>query len=161
FKLMEAMRPRAAALAGDLVRERLGQGPIDFLGEIATQIPARIIAEILGIPRSDLPVFLSWIADTGEALGFIDVARRPQIEASLTAFADYVEGLLEARRRQPTGDFLSDYVATTARDEQLSAIEIRTQVIGLILAGSDTTRGSLCMTLAQLLRHPSQWRAFA
>lgn len=160
FKLMEAMRPKAAALAGELVRARLNAGPVDFDGEIAEQIPARIIAEILGIPRSDLPVFLTWIADTAQALGFIDVARRPQIEASLVAFADYVDGLLEDRRRAPKGDFLSDYVETTAQGEQLSAIEIRTQVIGLILAGADTTRGSLCMTLAQLLRHPSQWRAF-
>ncbi len=161
FKLMEAMRPKVAALVGELVRERLGAGPIDFLGEIATQIPARIIAEILGIPRDDLPVFLTWISDTAEAIGFVDLARRAQVEASLTAFAAYVDGLLEARRAKPTGDFLSDYVATTARDEQLTAVEIRTQIIGLILAGSDTTRGSLCMTLAQLLNHPSQWRAFA
>ena len=160
FKLMDAMRPKVAALVSELVRERLGSGPIDFLGEIATQIPARIIAEILGIPRSDLPVFLTWIADTGEAIGLVDPARRAQVEASLTAFAAYVDGLLEARRRSPAGDFLSEYVATTARDEQLSAVEIRTQIIGLILAGSDTTRGSLCMTLAQLLNHPSQWRAF-
>jgi hypothetical protein len=160
FKLMDAMRPKAAALAEELVSERLNKGPIDFVGEIAAQIPARIIADILGIPRADLPIFLQWIADTAEALGFIDVARRPQIEASLTAFAAYVENLLNDRRRAPRDDFLSDYVAATAKDGELSEIEIRTQVVGLILAGSDTTRGSLCMTLAQLLRHPSQWRAF-
>jgi len=160
FKLMEAMRPACAALARELVSARLSSGPIDFVAEIASQIPARIIADILGIPRSDLPVFLAWIADTAEGLGFIDVARRPQIEASLIAFDDYVTRLLDERRRNPRGDFLSDYVAATEHDGQLSSIEIRTQVIGLILAGSDTTRGSLCMTLAQLLRHPSQWRAF-
>ena len=34
------------------------------MNEIAAQIPARIIADILGIPRSDLPVFMKWIADT-------------------------------------------------------------------------------------------------
>jgi cytochrome P450 len=161
FKLMEAMRPKVAALVGELVRERLDAGPIDFLSEIATQIPARIIAEILGIPRTDLPVFLNWIADTAEAIGLVDAARRAPVEASLTAFANYVDDLLEARRRSPAGDFLSDYVTTTARDEQLTAVEIRTQIIGLILAGSDTTRGSLCMTLAHILSHPSQWRAFA
>jgi cytochrome P450 family 103 len=160
FKLMEAMRPKAAVLARELVSERLGKGPVDFAGEIAAQIPARIIADILGIPRSDLPVFLQWIADSAESLGFIDPARRTQLEASLTAFDAYVTRLLDERRREPKGDFLSDYVQATEQEGQLSAIEIRTQVIGLILAGSDTTRGSLCMTLAQLLKHASQWRAF-
>ena len=33
-------------------------------------------------------------------------------------------------------------------------------MVGLILAGADTTRGSLCMTLAHLLAHPEQWLAF-
>jgi cytochrome P450 len=51
-------------------------------------------------------------------------------------------------------------VQQTARDGELNEDEIRTQIVGLILAGSDTTRGSLCMTLAHLLRHPEQWRAF-
>ncbi len=160
FKLMEAMRPKAAELAAELIRPRLNAGPIDFVNEIAAQIPARIIADILGIPRTDLPVFLQWIADTAEALGFIEPARRAQIEASLTAFDKYVSALLDDRRRNPRGDFLTDYVEATARDGELSDIEIRTQIIGLILAGSDTTRGSLCMTLARLLQHPTQWRAF-
>jgi cytochrome P450 len=160
FKLMDAMRPRVTALATELVEERLNKGPIDFVGEIAAQIPARIIAEILGIPRSDLPVFMQWIADTAAAIGFIDVERLAQIEKSLVDFNAYVEGLLNDRRNMPKGDFISSYVAETAQDENLSEAEIRTQVLGLILAGSDTTRGSLCMTLATLLTHPEQWRAF-
>jgi cytochrome P450 len=48
FKLMDAMRPKAAALAAELVGERLNKGPIDFVNEIAALIPARIIAGILG-----------------------------------------------------------------------------------------------------------------
>src|SRR5688572_21935014 len=160
FKLMEAMRPQAAALTEELVAPRIDAGPIDFVNEIAAQIPARIIADILGIPRSDLPVFMRWIADTAESIGFVDVSRRGEIEQSLIEFSAYVSDLLADRRATPKGDFLSDYVEATAREGVLSEAEIRTQVIGLILAGSDTTRGSLCMTLAHLLRHPEQWRAF-
>jgi cytochrome P450 len=160
FKLMEAMRPKAAELAAELVGPRVGAGETDFVNEIAAQIPARIIADILGIPRSDLPVFMRWIADTAEALGFIELSRREQIERSLVEFNAYVDELLNDRRAAPKGDFLSDYVEATARDGVLSEAEIRTQVLGLILAGSDTTRGSLCMTLAHLLSHPEQWRAF-
>ena len=160
FKLMDAMRPKVIETATELIEPRLGIGPIDFVSEIAAQIPARIIADILGIPRSDLPIFMQWIADTAEALGFVDLTRRQRIEDSLTAFNAYVADLLDDRRKAPKGDFLSDYVEATARDSQLGEAEIRTQVLGLILAGSDTTRGSMCMTLAHLLRHPDQWRAF-
>jgi len=159
FKLMEAMRPKAAAIAAELIQERLGKGPFDYVQEFAAQIPARIIADILGIPRSDLPVFMQWISDTAEAIGFIDVARRPQIEKSLVAFSAYVDKLLADRRANPRGDFLSDYVAATAASGDMSEGEIRAQVVGLILAGSDTTRNAMCMTLFQLLQHPEQWPA--
>jgi cytochrome P450 len=160
FKLMDAMRPKAAALAAELVEARIGLGPIDFVNEIAAQVPARIIADILGIPRGDLPVFMQWIADTAEALGFINLDRRDEIEKSLVAFNDYVAALLADRRASPREDFLSQYVEATVQDGELSKDEIRTQIVGLILAGSDTTRGSLCMTLAHLLQHVDQWRAF-
>jgi cytochrome P450 len=160
FKLMDAMRPKVTEVATELVEPRIGAGPVDFVGEIASQIPARIIADILGIPRADLPVFMQWIKDTADSLGFIDKSRQEQIEQSLVAFDAYVDDLLDERRKAPRGDFISQYVATTTEDRELSEKEIRTQVLGLILAGSDTTRGSMCMTLAHLLRHEDQWRAF-
>jgi cytochrome P450 len=155
---MEAMRPKAAAVAAEIITERLGKGPFDYLQDFAAQIPARIIADILGIPREDLPVFLGWISDTAESIGFIEVDRRAQIETSLTEFNAYVDKLLADRRTNPRGDFLSDYVAATAASGDLSEGEIRAQVVGLILAGSDTTRNSMCMSLYQLLQHPGQWR---
>lgn len=160
FKLMEAMRPKAAAVAAELIEARLGKGPIDFVQEIAAQIPASIIADVLGIPRSDLPLFLTWIRDSSESIGFVDLSRRAQIEQSLVEFNAYVDTLLADRRANPRNDFLSDYVAATAAAGDMTEGEIRAQVVGLILAGSDTTRNSLCMTLFQLLNHPDQWAAF-
>ncbi|NWG53204.1 MAG: cytochrome P450 [Hydrogenophilaceae bacterium] len=160
FKLIEAMRPKAGAIAAELVQERLHAGPIDFVSEVAEQIPARIIADVLGIPRSDVSVFMQWLADAGEALGLIAEGRRPALEASLNAFNAYVDGLLLERRKRPRSDFLSDYVEATAASGELSEREIRAQIVGLILAGSDTTRNSICMILNALLHHPEQWRAF-
>jgi cytochrome P450 len=89
----------------------------------------------------------------------IDLSRRADIEQSLTEFNAYVDKLLADRRSNPRGDFLSDYVAATAASGDLTEQEIRAQVVGLILAGSDTTRNSMCMTLSQLLHHPDQWQA--
>ena len=93
----------------------LAKARFDFVGEFAAQIPARIIADILGIPRSDLPVFMQWIADTAASLGFIELDKREQIEKSLVAFNAYVADLLNDRRITPKGDFISNYVEETAR----------------------------------------------
>ncbi|CAI8422150.1 MAG: Cytochrome P450-pinF1, plant-inducible [Hyphomonas sp. TMED17] len=157
FKLMQAMRPRIRDIAEDLIGSKIGVGPVDFVSDIASQFPARIIAEILGIPDSDVPTFLNWIQDTASALGMIDPTQRDQIEASLNAFYDYVADLLDQRRKNPQEDFVTEYVRKTAEAGNLGEDEIRTQLLGLILAGSDTTRGSICMILSELLQHPQQW----
>jgi len=81
---------------------------------------------------------MQWIADTAEALGFINLDRRHEIEKSLVAFNDYVAALLADRHSSPREDFLSEYVVATAQDGELSEDEIRTEIVGLILAGSDT-----------------------
>jgi len=161
FKLMEAMRPRIRSIAEDMVRTHLNEGPIDFVENIASMMPARIIAEIMGIPEADIPVFRQWIEDTAAAIGMIDMDKREKIETSLAEFMAYVSDLLETRRQAPQEDFLSDYVAATAAAGNLDEGEIRTQILGLILAGSDTTRGSMCMILSEMLQRPDQWADFA
>lgn len=157
FKLMQAMRPRIGEIAEDLITSKIGIGPVDFVTEIASQFPARIIAEVLGIPDDDIPTFLNWIQDTASALGMIDPGQKEQIETSLTAFYDYVSDLLDQRRKDPRDDFVTEYVRKTSEAGNLEEDEIRTQLLGLILAGSDTTRGSICMILSELLQHPDQW----
>jgi cytochrome P450 len=157
FKLMEGMRPRASAVASELVSERLGAGEIDFLNEVSGDIPARIIADILGIPRSDLPYFKVLVENAVGTLGFFDQSQRAKFEASTLEFQDYVGKLLDDRRRNPRGDFLSEFAAATKEAGELSEIEIRADVMGLIIAGSDTTKNSIAMTLNLLLEHPEQW----
>lgn len=158
FKLMEGMRPRAAAVASELIGSRLGVGPFDFVADISAQVPARIIAGILGIPDTDLPYFQKLVADAVETLGFFDMSRRKALEDSVVEFDAYVGGLLDDRRRNPRGDWLSEFAAATKEAGEMSEAEIRTDVIGLIVAGSDTTKNSIAMTLGLLLDNPDQWR---
>ncbi|MBB5517604.1 cytochrome P450 [Amphiplicatus metriothermophilus] len=159
FKAMEAMRGEIRALAETLVRARLNAGVVDFLDEIAGEIPAAIIARILGVPGDDAPYFSRLVYSSIRGLSPHEPSVRPQIERDLAALNDYVAGLLEARRAAPEEDFLSQFLAATGGEGGLSPVEARVQVAGLILAGSDTTRLAICSTLSQLLQHQDQWAA--
>lgn len=160
FKLMDGMRPRIAAVVGDIVRANLGKPSVDFVNEVAAIVPALIIAEVLGVPERELPTFLQFIPTVAESLGPIASERRAPIEEGVRGFQAYVQGLIDSRRQKPLDDFLSRLVAETDAALELSDLEVREQVTALILAGSDTTRGTLCMTLSTLLQHPAQWQAF-
>jgi cytochrome P450 len=159
FKLMEGMRPRAMTVAEQLVKERLGAGEVDFLNEVSADVPARIIAGILGIPEGDLPYFKRLVEEAVQTLGFFDQASRAKYEANAVEFGEYVGKLLDDRRKNPRGDFLSEFAVATKESGEMSEAEIRADVIGLIIAGSDTTKNSIAMTLNLLLEHQDQWRA--
>jgi cytochrome P450 family 103 len=159
FKLMDGMRPHITELVSEIVNDNLGKGHVDFLNLVAAQLPARIIAEILGVPREELPKFLSFIPLAAEGLGPLHPGRREAIEQNQIAFDAYIDGLIASRRNAPRKDFLTELIAESGTGG-LSEGELRMQIMALILAGSDTTRGTLCMTLSTLLQHPDQWRDF-
>ncbi|MBI1238298.1 MAG: cytochrome P450 [Alphaproteobacteria bacterium] len=160
IKLIETMRPRIAACAEALIAPLVGKGAVDFRQEVAAKLPTSVVADILGISTEGLPDFHGWINDASESLGFFDPARQSVIEASFSSFYQFVGGLIESRRAAPLDDFLSDYVRAATEDEAVSDLEMKTQILALILAGSDTTRNALCMSLALILAHGPQWRAF-
>src|SRR5207342_417873 len=81
----------------------------------------------------------------------------PKLEQNSLDFNAYVGGLLEERRKAPRGDFLSEFAAATAESGELSEAEITSDVAALIVAGSDTTKNTIAMTLSLLLRHPDEW----
>lgn len=160
FKLMEGMRSTAREVAEGLLEDYSKTDDVDFLNSISAQVPQRIIADILGVPREDLPYLQRLVDDAVQTLGFFDPALRSQYEASSLEFNAYVGKLLDDRRRNPRGDFLSEFASAADEAGELSEAEMRADIIALIVAGSDTTKNSIAMTLALLLDRPDQWAAF-
>jgi cytochrome P450 len=159
FKLIQAWRPRIRALVNDLLNTRLNDGEMEFVEAIASPLPSRIIAEILGAPERDAPHFASMVYKMSRGLGDFRESEFPEIEANTAKLIAYVERLLNDRRPHPSGDFLSDYIKRVDEAGELSEAETLIQIVSLIIAGSDTTRTGLTMLLSLLLRHRDQWDA--
>ncbi|MFN0022640.1 MAG: cytochrome P450 [Parvularculaceae bacterium] len=157
YKLMDGMRPRVAAIAAEIIERHLGRGPMNFLDDFSRAVPARVIAEIIGAPPEDWPRFAKWVADAARGIGYFEAPELPAIEAGVVALTGYVEELLGNRRTAPKDDFLTSYANATAAAGDLSPAEVRVQMAGVILAGSDTTRTGTAAVLSQLLQHPEQW----
>jgi cytochrome P450 len=161
FKLMEGMRGEVSRLAGNLVVAAKGQDELDFLDAFAGEIPARIIAQILGIPESEMPGFRKLVYSVTRVfkVGF-DQSQQAEIERDFDLLLAEVDRLLDERKEEPRDDFLSSLVADAEERFELSLDDLRWQVVTLIVGGTDTTRLALCSTLALLLSHPEQWQAF-
>jgi cytochrome P450 family 103 len=159
FRAMAALQPHIRQVADDVIDEWYAEGEIDFLDRYAAQIPARIIGHILGMPPEDIPFFTRLVYTTTRVLSVGPAEDLPEIEHAASQLFDYIERLAAARRAAPGDDFLSVYLATADQAAEMSPLEILMQILLVVGAGSDTTRGALAVQTALLLQHRDQWDA--
>jgi cytochrome P450 len=160
FKLIEEMRPRIRAAALQIIEQHLQAGELDFLADFASLIPARIIANILGIPAADVPHFTELVYSVSRSLSFSYARSEIQgMEDSARQLMAYVDELLGARGAALNNEFLATFLKTVSEAGNLSAAEILSQIVTVIIAGSDTTRGAIAVQVALLLQHREQWDA--
>jgi cytochrome P450 len=160
FKLIEEMRPRIRAAALAIIEQHVQAGELDFLGDFASAIPARIIANILGIPAADVPHFTELVYSVSRSLSISYARSEIQgMQDSARQLMTYVDGLLGARGAALNNEFLATFLMTVSDAGNLSATEILSQIVTIIIAGSDTTRGAIAVQVALLLQHREQWDA--
>lgn len=159
-RAMAELRPAVRQAAERLIDGWHGRGEVEFMAGFATPMPALIISGLLGLPEEDIPATTRHVY---EATRFVSLSVRPDeipvAAAAMQELKDYVAALLEDRRRNPRGDFLSGYLAATEEAGDLTAEEILFQIVQLIIAGTDTTRVAAAMAVGLLLQHREQWDA--
>lgn len=159
FKLMDALRPRIRAFAHDLIEAAKPTGDMEFRDAFASQIPARMIAEVLGVPAEETPRFTRCVYAMSRGLGAFRDEDFAHIEAAAAELYDFVRAQLADRRACPREDFLTEYLSAVEEAGELSEVETYIQIVALILAGSDTTRTAMTAMLGFLLEDRSQWDA--
>lgn len=159
-RMIEGLRPQIRATAESLVRDVLADGEVDLVERYTALIPAQTIADILGLPRGDIPRFTRLAYEVSRVLSFTfgpeDI---PDLEAAAVALQDYVRAVLEVRRSSPQDDFLSRFLAEADAAGELTPQEVVVQLVQMIIGGADTTRVAGAMQVALLLQHPEQWAA--
>ena len=140
-----------------LLDRAIDQGKLDLVRDVAYPLPIAVICEMLGIPRSDVPLFFEWAHDfarRGDVAALTpDVIRRG--EAATLGFRDYFLDLARARRRQPKDDLLT--LLASARDARgsLTDDELAATCVILLQAGHETTADLISLGIRGLLLEPA------
>jgi cytochrome P450 len=159
-KLIADLRPRIRAVADRLIQQASARKEMDVLDDYAALIPASAISEILGIAAADIPRFTRWVYTMARSITpSFARAEVPEIVDAAQQLTGYVSELLKTRRTAPRDDFLTTYVRAIDAEGNLSPEETLTQIMTVILGGSDTTRSAMTMQVALLLQHREQWDA--
>jgi cytochrome P450 len=130
------------------------RGHAELVRELTFRFPVLVIAAILGVPPADHRRFHEC------AISIVNVAVDPArgIEAS-EQMRLYLEDVVDARRRDPQDDVISDIVHSELDGEQLGAEEIYSFIRLLLPAGAETTYRATGNLLFGLLSNPEQWEA--
>jgi len=139
----------------DGVAER---GEMDVIADLALPVPATVICEMMGVPVADRAKFTEWTAQATHLLAAMLVG--PEVvERGLAAsmsLAGYFQDLIDDRRTHLTDDILSNLIRAEEAGDRLSTAELLSQLIGLLIAGFETTIGLIGNGVLQLIRHPDQ-----
>ena len=135
-------------------------GAVDFLGQVAAELPLQAIASLLGVPQADRHQFMEWfdtMLDHGDGRELGD--RSEASQAAGAAMFAYGTELLAEKRRHPGDDIMSIVANTAGSDPELSELEQQMFFNLLLAAGSETTRNTITAGMLALIDRPEQWRA--
>jgi cytochrome P450 len=147
--------------ADQIVRAAAEKVDVEFVSEVAYQLPMHVIADIMGIPDDDRPWVFARTDTMLRALdpsSDVDPSERQRAERDLFGYAQQ----LGAQKREHPADDIWTILTTAEIDHDdgevtsLSELELDMFFIILTLAGSETTRNAITQGLMALVAHPEQ-----
>jgi cytochrome P450 len=155
---VEALRPPAHDLAGELLAPLAEAGEMELLHDFAQPYSIAVICRLLGVPLDRHRDLLEW-SHRMVKMYELDVPLEAALEANRAAdeFRAYVQELIRDRRVSPGGDMVSALVGARVDGSRLSDDEIVSTVIVLLNAGHEATVNTLGNGMLAFARHPEQW----
>jgi cytochrome P450 len=152
-RMVAALEPRVRELARECVAGVRSGEPFDFVERVAIPLPMLVIAELLGVPKSDHADFRRWSDAMIEAGGS---GPSGSTLATVTELFAYFTAKAAECRRSPREDVLSKLALAELDGERLSDAELGAFCLTLLVAGNETTRNLISGGSLALMRHPAQ-----
>ncbi len=164
-RAIDRLRGRVAEITQQLLDEARKPGKMDFATEIAYPLPTIVIAELLGVPTSDRPLFRRWaeallsrqLSDAEFFKPEEEQRDNPEMQHLRRTFeemSDYFKQMLGERKQAPRDDMMSDLLKASVDGEHLSMEDTISFCTILLLAGHVTTTNLLSQAIRCFDEHP-------
>ena len=161
---LRAMRHDIEEIARGILDDILDDGETgetDFVEKVSSVLPLTVIADMLGVPRSDWKLLFQW---TNETIGSGDPEYRREGEtpqqtsdrATETMHA-YFHEMIEERRRSPKDDLVSVLANAEFDGAPMPYENLLAYCNLIVIAGNETTRNATSGGLLALIENPDQF----
>jgi cytochrome P450 len=150
--------PFVRELCHEYLAPVLARGHGELVREFVAPVPINVIAYLVGVPRSDWAMFRTWSDDVVE--GTYPTKNRTERGEGLAGghpeFAAYIDAHIAERRRtgERPDDLVSKLIETEFDGQRLTDVEIRTQLVFLVISGNETTRHLIANLLHRVVSDP-------
>jgi len=159
--------PRAVSELEDSIRQKtlrlldhISDRPrFEVVSELTSRLPIEVLADLLGVPKADLPRLLYW---TDGIFGADDREYFAEPKDALGRFVEmfeYGKAVIDERRREPREDLLSAVANAKVDGEYLDRVQVDGTLAMFIGAGNETTRNIISSSLLTLWKFPEARQA--
>jgi len=164
-RMVKSVEDTIQEVADTIIDKVRHAGECDFVTEVASRLPLKVICDMMGIPESDYDTVFhasNVILSMGDT-EYIPEGQDPLVTLlqAGTDLAQLMEGLAAYRLEHPTDDLTSELLHANVDGESLTHSELASFFILLLVAGNETTRNAISHGLWALTEHPDQraiWR---
>jgi pimeloyl-[acyl-carrier protein] synthase len=155
-RVSESYRPFVQANIDRVLDEAALKNQVEFVEEVARQVPGRLILELLGLSQDDYPELQRWTNSISVALGggapTLDMLDR--VEETFKEMETLFSAEIRRREETPTDDFISSLMAPDEEGDRLTHDEVLGACFLTLSAGNNSTTNTLSLGTAALARHP-------
>jgi len=158
-RVVAGLEPRIAEVTTALLDEVADRDSFDLVDALAYPLPVTVIAELLGVPAQDLPLFRGWAdglfsVQSADATVLPTEDRTAEVVPVMREMNSYLLQHIRDSRAQPADDLLGRLTTARVRGEGLHDDEIVGLAGVLLLAGHITTTALLGNAILCFDRHP-------
>jgi cytochrome P450 len=162
-RLVAGLRPRIELITEKRLAAVRSAGRMDVIEALAYPLPVIVIAELLGFPPEDYPLYKRWSDDFAAALGLYATAEQQaaaaRSRAELRAYFDNLVAAHQARGLTRAEDLLPALLALEDEPGALTRDELFINAALLLAAGHETTTNLIGTGLLALLRDAEAFAA--
>jgi cytochrome P450 len=150
------MEQSIIATLTDVMDSFADQSEVNVVHDFAIPVQIYIIADILGIARSDFRLFREW-SDAWFVGLALSVSEEEHLKAAekIVELQHYLMARIRERREKPGEDVLSDFLdARFGGDRPLTDLEVLAMAENVLVAGHETTSNSIAAGLHRLASEP-------
>jgi cytochrome P450 len=143
-------------LVYDRALEANPDGHVDLVQDVGIYVPAMVIGDMLGAPRSDADKLVDWTNRTTALEDPRIVPDFGDVQRALDEFVPYVDAMITERESNPTDDLTTAFIQAEVEGEKLSHEEVLMFFFLLMVAGNDSTRAVFTSGMKNLMEDPAQ-----